>query len=236
MKNQYVGDVNDYLKYGILRALASQSCHDALVAWMLTPDDGSSDGKFRSYLEQPHQWRKFDSDLFDGLTAVGGHAEPCVDLIERSGLLPGASFYSEHVPDTRQPRAAWFSRLRQAATDVALVFLDPDNGIEVPAKPVGRKGSSRYVLWSELSDLWQLGNSLLIYQHFPREKRGAFSARMRSELFLKTGATTVHCLKTRGVLFLLACQPVHEDSLTAAARWIAESWAGQIEVSVAPAA
>lgn len=231
MKNQYFGDVNDYLKYGLLRGLSTQGISNTLVAWMLTPDDGSSDGQFRSYLQQPRHWQKFDADLYESLRTLR-HAEPCVALVERSGLLPGASFFSDFVPDARQPRTEWFSRLREATGDAELVFLDPDNGIEVPSKPVGRKGSSKYVLWSELNDLWQLGKSLLIYQHFPRERRSAFSERIRGELSLRIGATTVHYFQTRGVLFLLACQPGHQEGLTSATRQISERWTGQIEVTV----
>ena len=51
MKDQYFGDVNDYLKYGLLRALQSQGDLKLLVAWMLTPNDARSDGwsRCRSY-------------------------------------------------------------------------------------------------------------------------------------------------------------------------------------------
>ena len=52
MKNQYVGDVNDYRKYGLLRCLVSSGELRTLVAWMLTPDDDSSDGKLRGYPER----------------------------------------------------------------------------------------------------------------------------------------------------------------------------------------
>jgi hypothetical protein len=45
VKDQYFGDVNDYLKYGILRELA-KSAGTLHVVWRLTPSDGSTDGKF----------------------------------------------------------------------------------------------------------------------------------------------------------------------------------------------
>jgi hypothetical protein len=45
MKHQYFGDINDYRKYGLLRALQSSSLGGLLVAWMLTPDDGGPDGR-----------------------------------------------------------------------------------------------------------------------------------------------------------------------------------------------
>lgn len=44
MKHQYFGDVNDYRKYGLLRTLAKDDIH-ILINWMLTPNDGSADGR-----------------------------------------------------------------------------------------------------------------------------------------------------------------------------------------------
>lgn len=55
MKNQYFGDINDFRKYGILRALAGPPL-SLVVSWMLTPDDGSTDGEFISYLSEPRRW------------------------------------------------------------------------------------------------------------------------------------------------------------------------------------
>ena len=50
MKNQYVGDIGDYGKYGLLRFLAERGIQIG-VNWYLTKDDGSTDGKFTKYLE-----------------------------------------------------------------------------------------------------------------------------------------------------------------------------------------
>jgi hypothetical protein len=44
MKNQYFGDINDYHKYGLLRQLGKGGQLTTAVCWMLTPDDGRSDG------------------------------------------------------------------------------------------------------------------------------------------------------------------------------------------------
>jgi hypothetical protein len=70
MKNQYFGDINDYRKYGLLRALQSTGDGSLLVAWMLTPDDGGRDERFRAYLDDPDTWAKYDPDLFVGLTGL----------------------------------------------------------------------------------------------------------------------------------------------------------------------
>ena len=67
VKNQYFGDINDYRKYGILRCILSVTHFRLLVAWMLTPDDGSSDGGFTDYLRKPDIWSHYDPELFYGI-------------------------------------------------------------------------------------------------------------------------------------------------------------------------
>jgi hypothetical protein len=65
MKNQYFGDVNDYQKYGLLRLLANDGQFKIGVCWMLTTDDGRSDGNFTAFLSKPQAWHKYDPPLFD---------------------------------------------------------------------------------------------------------------------------------------------------------------------------
>jgi hypothetical protein len=45
MKNQYVADVNDFRKYGLIRGLAEGNDLRTAVCWMLTPDDWRADGR-----------------------------------------------------------------------------------------------------------------------------------------------------------------------------------------------
>ena len=229
MKNQYFGDINDYRKYGLLRALQSTGNGSLLVAWMLTPDDGGRDGKFRSYLDSPDGWSKYDPDLFAGLAGLLRSAsQPSVSLIESSKLLPRTCYYAPVVPDGRLERDAWRKNLLDKASGVDLVYLDPDNGIEVPSKPVGRKGSSKYVTWQEVKKLWEAGCSLLIYQHFPREPREDFAKRIVSKLASCTGASFAEAFRTPHVLFLLVAQDRHAAQVRSAVELLSKHWSGQI--------
>jgi hypothetical protein len=230
MKNQYFGDINDYRKYGLLRALQLHASVRVLVAWMLTPDDGGPDGGKREYLRDPGRWRTYDPGLYDGLRKLLRHeVAPTVSLIERSSLLPNTSYYPAVVPDARVDRDGWREGLLAAAQDAGLVFLDPDNGIEVRSKPIGRKGSSKYVAWRELQDLWNVGCSLLVYQHFRRKKREPFIQSLVIDLGDKcTGAHFIEAFRTPHVLFLLAAQDRHAARFQEAVPLISQQWNGQI--------
>ena len=229
MKNQYFGDINDYRKYGLIRALQAETRLRVLVAWMLTPDDDRSDGQLRSYLGQPDRWQRFDTELYQGLRALlQANSAPAVALIERSGLLRNAEYFSEIVPDDAELRRAWAGRLVQASSRSELVFLDPDNGLEVPSQSFGRKYSSKYAYWPEVEQIWQGGASLLIYQHYRREKRSTFIPRMVDDFRDRTGARLVEAFRTPRVLFILAGQPKHEALLHRAVQRVASCWEREV--------
>jgi hypothetical protein len=228
MKNQYFGDINDYRKYGLLRGLQSLGHGRLLVAWMLTPDDGSRDGGRRSYLRDPDTWMRYDPTLFIGLAGMlRSPSVPEVSLIERSPLLPRAFYYAAVVPDARKERDEWRQGLLCAAHDADLVFVDPDNGIEVPSKPVGCKGSSKYVTWREVRDIWEMGCSVLIYQHFRRERRTTFAERLTAELRARVGARFTAAFCTPHVLFLLAAQEQNKDQFREGILLLTQRWKGK---------
>src|SRR4051794_40207541 len=70
MKNQYVGDINDYRKYALLRILAGPGDIRIGVCWMLTPNDGRQDGGMTKYLGDQSLWQPHDPGLFDVLRTV----------------------------------------------------------------------------------------------------------------------------------------------------------------------
>ena len=227
MKHQYFGDVNDFRKYGLLRMLQRHTGLRLGVCWMLTSDDGRSDGKFTAYLHQPDRWRAYDPDLFDALAACVPLGRNITHVQDRT-LLPGALFANAIVPDRAPERETYFGTVLHELKGTDLIFLDPDNGIEVPSRPVGRKESSKYTLWSEISAFYQRGQSILVYQHFRREKRSRFIAQMVADIRQRTNALLVSCFLTSNVAFFLICQANHEAILNAAIDHIASDWQDQI--------
>jgi hypothetical protein len=235
MKNQYFGDINDYRKYGLLRLLTDCGEIKTAVCWMLTPDDGLGDGGFTSYLEQPDDWRHYDEDLFDHLKrCVLDHGLRNVCEIENSDLLPSCRFCSTLVPDDREAREVYHKDALDSARGCELVFFDPDNGIGVESKPVGRKGSSKYLYWQEIVRLWKAGYSLLIYQHFPRVPRDPFIETKARQLADRTGAPLVISFRTPHVVFFLVPQPERRDYFCGRSELAGECWGREIRVAYHP--
>lgn len=231
MKNKYFGDINDYRKYGLIRAILRSDKFNLLIAWMLTPDDLNNDGKHIDYLSKPKKWHKYDEELYKELQhLMKNPSTRNVGLIEKTNLLPGAKYFSREVPDSSNDRRDWFQYLLSNTKDSDLVFLDPDNGIEVNSKPYGRKDSSKYLYWREISDLWEQGKSLLIYQHFCREKRQSFIRRLKEELQKNTKDSLIAAFTTSHVIFFLVLQPEHHKYYNSIVANVEEYWAGQIQL------
>lgn len=236
MKNQYFGDVNDFRKYGLLRTLARASGLRVGVCWFLTANDAGNDGELRKYLGQPRRWRHYDPELFDRLQRLSDVEVPrSVSLAREWELVPRASYFEALLHNARPARAAYVNAARQALEACDLVFVDPDNGIEVPSTKPGAQGYSKYVSWSDLRTMYADGQSLLVYQHFPHVVRERFVAFLGARLSEELPGSTVAAFSTAHVVFFLVQQSKHATVLQAAVVEVERQWRGQIDVwPVAP--
>jgi hypothetical protein len=233
VKNQYVGDTNDYRKYALLRALSLGGANSIGVCWMLTPSDGGMDGGKLAYLQQPERHRHVDPELFDILA----HAASAPDrrrlaTIEDSGAIPGALYHNDLLSDELAGRHAFMGRCAYAFRDADLIFFDPDNGLEVSSLPKGRRNSSKYLYLDEVAAFYTSGKSLLIYQHFPRIERAAFLAKCAERLRVAAPGASLWAFTTAHVVFLLLLHPaspprLHSAADAACARWTPEFISGR---------
>jgi hypothetical protein len=225
VKNQYFGDINDYLKYGILRQLARSGRTKILVCWMLTPDDKSWDGGKTGYLSQPQAWRRYDTKLFDSLqSAVHKECIRSVAWVAERGLIHSASFIPDFLEDNLAQREDYFDTVFRLAKDFDLLFFDPDTGLEVKTVKRGRAGSSGYLYREEVVQAFALGCSVLIYQQFPHEEREKYISERVAMLRKWTGAPAAISFSTSHVVFFLLCQEAYTDDFTKLSAEIAHLW------------
>ena len=213
MKNQYFGDVKDYLTYGLLRTLQRVSSLRVGVAWMLTPDTTNGEGELRAYLNRPQDWQAYDPQLFAGLQRVPEHGRN-VRLAAQLGLIPEALYYDNLLPQSAAARQSYFQQLFHALRDCQLIFFDPDNGLETRSTPRGDRRSIQHLYWTEAVEAFhQHGHSLLIFQHFPRRSREVYLEERAQEFAAQLGVERIEWFQTAQVVFFLAAHPEHAAAL-----------------------
>ncbi len=183
MQNRYVGDIGDFGKYGLLRALTGSGNEtdsgDPLrlgVVWYLYPDEShNSDGKFTDYLacsEKTHSsFRACDPPLYEALSRLVVTGSRHIGAVRHSGILPGdTAFYEQslsYTPGTKRSerktsREKWLEGALEDTKEVQLAFFDPDNGIAGEIKRWHKKGP-KYVFIEDLRKFWKRDQSLVIY-------------------------------------------------------------------------
>lgn len=178
MQDRYVGDIGDFAKYGLLRAISEG--RNLGVAWYLHPDSGPvGDGRHTQYLKRHQEWRHLDCKLFDDLKHIIGLKQRSVAEVQERHILGDAVFADERLDIENVPircrknwRRTWFDRVKEKLADCDLVFADPDNGLasESNFSPT-RKLSAKSIPVCEAKALAD-GSTAVIYHHNTRRKGG----------------------------------------------------------------
>ena len=174
MKDQYAGDVGDYGKLGLLRALAGSGGPSLGVVWYLLPDDGTTDGRFVGYLNPSSSLRVCDPPLFDALATMVASEKRSVAELARLGVLPSGTVYYDDllaygaVPDRAAQRKRWLARALRATRECGVVFVDPDNGLETKSTSRTSIRGPKFVYFDELRAFSARGQGLVIYHHLNR--------------------------------------------------------------------
>ncbi len=196
MKNQYVADINDYNKYLLLSGFSK--VYDVIdVCWMLTTDDYGRDGAKTQYLFD--ESKRKDTLIYDYLKGLVISNIKNVSAIENGKIIPVRNYYHkiQEVP---------------SSPDLPeLLFLDPDNGLEVKSIPPSSPKSERYVYYSNIKPIIEQGCDVLVYQHYPRANREKYHLYRTQEIKSRIGDVRVTHIGRGMVDFILIQNEVESD-------------------------
>lgn len=238
MQDRYAGDVGDFQKLGLLRALcAGGEGDDSLrlgVSWYLVPDEAhNSDGKHVAYLDssnpQATSLRSCDPDLYERLGSIVRDGRRTVSDLEQVGALPSRALtYREplHRGMTGPERSHWHASALAELASADLIFLDPDNGLRSTGS---RYKQEKYAFAHEVADYAARDQSVVVYHHADRTPGGVpvQVQRRLSELRAATGAEPLgaivaHRGSTR--FFLIVPAPSHRARLQTGVEEFAARW------------
>jgi hypothetical protein len=225
MQDKYAGDIGDFGKLALLRALAPGLRFG--VCWYLVEDERqNNDGRHRDYLSRPERFRKLDDCVFEALKPLRGDVtRRSVRTLEQLDLLPGAVFHHSAVPLQVSSRRAWFEEMRRFVKGCDLVFLDPDNGV------ADSIASQKSVSFEEISALLTDGLTLLVYHHQTRRKGGAATeATYIARQILGVGGHRVQAIRLRPYSSRFYFLVNGSDALHLRLIAFAERWGNEVEL------
>ncbi|MCP4551031.1 MAG: hypothetical protein GY834_03080 [Bacteroidetes bacterium] len=180
MQDRYAGDVGDFGKFSLLREVFADTSNKIGVVWYKYPDEShNGDGRHTAYLRN-NDYKNCDNELVKKLSHVVA-SERTILKLESLQLLPENTVYyhSElnfHVQYPSQTnldktarkdkRLQWLNNAVNSVNDCNVIFLDPDNGLEIPSIPgIHQKKSGKYTYYSEVCDLFKNKDACVIYHH-----------------------------------------------------------------------
>jgi hypothetical protein len=175
MQDRYAGDIGDFVKLGLLRALSPG--RQLGIAWYRFPDEShNGDGRHVGYLDRGSDDAALDPELHAHLRDVTLGARSISSLLP---VLHGVASSDESLDvsevslrDRRDWRRRWFARVLEDLSGCDIVFADPDNGIIDDDDK--RKGAQKFGKQIPLAEARLLaeGRCAVIYHHNTRRKGG----------------------------------------------------------------
>lgn len=257
VQDRYVGDLGDFLTFGLLRWLVPPDPPAPLrlgVVWYLTADEShNADGKHVGYLNAEHaaaeRLRGLDPDLYERLAAIVGSGRRSTAAVAEAEVLGRGACFFQQVLDLadlpiaarearRERRCSWVARALAATASCDVIFVDPDNGIRstLHRVPRHRTKSVKHAYLDEVGAFAQRGQSVVAYHHADRSAPVEQQALRRlNDLAGEVPVQPVAAVRaSRGTtrLFLVgAASTAHADYLSDRLAELEQSrWAAELSV------
>ena len=200
MQDRYAGDIGDFGKYGLLRALCGEDEHGPAlrlgVLWYAFEGDAEEspgDGGHTSYVhsERGGRFEACDPELFAIMRAIVCGDARSIAEVEKRGALPSDTLYFSRPlkfrgmkPGTPRElkRQRWIEAAQRAVRAASVVFVDPDNGLETASVGQLTAKGPKYVYHDDLDALLDGRRSVVVYHQLGRQQHKQQIKRRLGEL------------------------------------------------------
>lgn len=180
MQDRYAGDIGDFGKFALLKALSAAGFKIGVNWYRTCPQrfEKQDDGKYHI----PQKYFACDRHLAEELSMISHLpiAERTIRKLQDAELVD-AIWFSDMVP-FKEDRLAWHRRAISALSICDIVFLDPDNGLLVKSVGKGSAKSVKYVFPKEVADYITQGISVVFYNHRQRKAEDRYFSEIRERL------------------------------------------------------
>jgi hypothetical protein len=213
MQERYLGDVHDYAKFALLSHLSKKLEVRLGVNWYRTHSSkvdslGNRDGGNRRFLDNM-DWCMWNPTLSHKLQCFKNEANRTLPNFHASGALPPDTLFFDEELHPGAVRDDWHTKALEKLSGASLIFLDPDNGFEVPS--CTRKRMPKYARYAEAKDHFSGGKIVVGIQFVSKRDPIQRGREVREALTEVTGAARIPILRVRvspNILFLALC---HEE-------------------------
>ncbi|MFC1988526.1 hypothetical protein ACFLVJ_01670 [Chloroflexota bacterium] len=200
MKNQYFGDNKDLFSYDLIYRIMRDGLvsHFSFIPMLTEPDANSYGGKtdrnkakvgaknieLVNFLDECIREGKRDikqlENFFDGYG---------IDMT----IYPESEGHFSH-----RHRREYFALIKDELLNKSLIFVDPDNGLEVA------RSREQHLLFDEVRHLYDRmdeSSILMLFQHFPREDHHEYLHRRSEELAELVSGEDPVCIDDDEIIF-----------------------------------
>lgn len=220
MKNQYFGDKRDLFKYDLITKIVEgiNSIKYFTFIPMLTDNDGKSDGNKRNLensaagaknkclVDFLNKYKNCDKNLrdFRKIRQYFELKKIDIKIYEENNNRK----YFDH-----KGRADYFKKIDDFLLPNSLIFVDPDNGLQI------EKSNKKHLLYSEVNEIYKRmdeNSILMIYQHFPRAryKYEKYMPDGRSNKLKEIGDLPIYISDNEIIFFFLTKKDKIKNQLT----------------------
>jgi hypothetical protein len=209
VKNQFFGDKRDYFKFSLLQHVLEglPQLRQLTCVWMLTRATGTTHGNLP--LVPLSGYTELSSFLSDARNVDKR------DVREISLYYSRRCQFNSYGDDPTVPFGAardnYFRSIPATFLRSAVVFVDPDNGLE-PAKGAG----SAHLKYEEAEALYQRLYApavLVVYQHLPRRKAAVFWPEVAGKIAQKLKSNAYYVAERDVALYLVPKLTVQGERL-----------------------
>ncbi|MFC1870889.1 hypothetical protein ACFLYF_00580 [Chloroflexota bacterium] len=225
IKNQYFGDNRDLFKYDLIMHVVKVGLVKQFVFIpMLTGPDDALHGKAadRSRAKAGIKNRALVAFLDKCISEGKRDIEQLKGFFNQQDIE--MKIYGAEEYFSRERRREYFAQIGDELLSESLVFVDPDNGLEV------RRSGEKHLLYDEIGELYRRmgeGSILMLCQNFPRRPRQEYLNTRCTEIKEKiTGDWPVCIDDDRIAFFFLTANESMEHSLTHVIGDYAEQYSG----------